>query len=86
MKRINLILVIVSTIFLPACSVYMAANQPEKKDPAILAEGVPREFVIGEFGPPASTDKQDGIRTDVFTFHKGSGTGWKVGRAVQQRT
>ena len=52
------------------------------KDTTVLAEGVPREVVISEFGAPVSTDKEDVIRTDIFTFHKGSDTNWKVGRAI----
>jgi len=64
------------------CSVYMAANQPEKKNTGILAKGTPRSLVIAELGPPVTTEKEEGKRTDIFTFHKGSDKGWKIGRAV----
>ncbi len=69
-------------IWLPACSAYMAVNQPEKKDVGVLSKGTPRVVVMAELGQPVGTIVKDGKRTDIFHFHKGSDGGWKAGRAA----
>ncbi len=67
---------------LPACSAYMAYNQPEKKDVGVLSNGTSRMVVMAELGQPVGTIVKDGKRTDIFHFHKGSDGGWKAGRAA----
>ena len=69
------------TLVLPACSVYMAATQPDKKDLGILIIGTSRIVVLEELGAPIDTSVKDGQKTDVFRFHEGSDGGWKIGRA-----
>ncbi len=64
------------------CSVYMAANQPNKRDLTVLKEGIPRAHVISELGAPATTEKESGKRTDIFTFIQGYHKGSKGTRAV----
>ena len=66
------------------CSVYMAGTQPPKVDVATFeAGGMSRDQVISKLGVPVSSTKhEDGTRTDLFEFYRGSATGWKVGRAT----
>ncbi len=64
------------------CSVFMAANQPDKRDLTVLKEGMPRSQVIAQLGAPATTEKENGKRTDIFSFIQGYSTGTKSSRAV----
>jgi hypothetical protein len=64
------------------CSVFMAANQPEKRDIHVLDRGTPRNQVIAELGAPAHSKVEEGKTCDIFLFVQGYGTGAKVGRAV----
>ncbi len=64
------------------CSVYMAANQPGKKDIAVLKSGTPRSAVLAEFGTPIETSMRAGAKVDVFTFTQGYSGIEKGGRAV----
>ncbi len=83
MKRSStLVVAILSLVVAQGCSVYMAANQPAKKDMQVLGEGISRSALLAEFGTPIFTEQKDGKRTDVFKFYEGSKSGWKVGRAV----
>ena len=83
MKRLATVgAVLLSFVVSQGCSVYMAANQPAKKDIQMLKEGIYRSALLAEFGSPIFSEQKDGKRTDVFRFHEGSKTGWKVGRAV----
>jgi len=65
------------------CSVYMAANQPDKKDVSVFNAGTPRSHVIAEAGRPIHTkENADGTLTDTFVFVQGYSTGSKAGRAL----
>ncbi len=65
------------------CSVYMAANQPDKKDVSVFNVGTPRTHVIAEAGRPLYTkEKADGTLTDTFVFVQGYSSGSKAGRAL----
>jgi hypothetical protein len=67
---------------LAGCSVYMAANQPDKKDMGILKPGTPRSAVLAELGTPVETVTRSGAKVDVFTFVQGYSGLEKGGRAV----
>lgn len=83
MLRIAMILVAIGTALAGSgCAAYMAANQPGKKDVAVLSKGQPRARLIAELGPPISTETKDGVRRDIFKFTQGYHTAAKVGRAV----
>jgi hypothetical protein len=64
------------------CAVMMAANQPSKVDEGVLTAGMPRNAILAELGAPITTDTTNGKRTDLISYTQGTGTGWKVGRAV----
>ena len=65
-----------------ACSVYMAAKQPDQKNLHVLDQGTPRSHVIAELGQPIYTKNEEGKTCDVHSFVQGYSTGAKVGRAV----
>jgi len=65
------------------CSVFMAANQPSKKDVSVFNVGTPRARVIAEAGQPVHTkENADGTITDTFSFIQGYSSGNKAGRAL----
>jgi hypothetical protein len=64
------------------CAVYMAANQPEKKDLGVLKAGSPRSAVIAEIGTPVQSLVKDGAKVDLYTFTQGYSGLEKGGRAV----
>lgn len=76
-------LLIVSTLNMTGCSVFMAAKQPEKKDTKMIAVGVPRAIIVAEFGAPASSVKNnDNATVDIFVFKQGYGKASKFGRMM----
>lgn len=84
--RMLTLVIVTGCLLLPtsACSVYMAASQPDKKNlSALESTGMHRDTVVAQLGAPtSSTEHPDGTRTDVYEFYEGSATGWKVGRAT----
>lgn len=64
------------------CSVYMAANQPARKNVSVLNPGTPRPLVIAELGEPIHTERHDGTTVDLFSFTQGYSGGAKAGRAA----
>ncbi|MEI6872472.1 MAG: hypothetical protein WCL08_09340 [Verrucomicrobiota bacterium] len=66
---------------LPACSVFMAANQPDKKDLSILVSGTPRSRILAEFGQPVSSRLVGNRRVDLFAITQGYSKEAKAGRA-----
>ena len=67
---------------LPGCAVYMAANQPEKKDLGILKPGTPRIAVMAELGAPIQAIDRGGVKVDLYTFTQGYSGLEKGGRAI----
>ncbi len=67
----------------PACSVIMAANQPDKKDLSVLDQGTPRTAVIAELGRPRSTeeDPEGQYCHETYAFEQGY-SGWVKGGRV----
>lgn len=87
MKTIRQYLAIMAIASLTAsCSVFMAANQPQRKDVHVLDRGTPRNAVIAELGAPAYTRVEAGQKCDVFSFVQGYSTGAKVSRTVLHGT
>lgn len=82
--RTLLLLIGVCTIgtLTSGCAVYMAANQPDKKDLGVLKAGTPRSSLLAEFGTPIHTATRNGARVDIFSFTQGYSGLEKGGRAV----
>ena len=78
---LSTVLLVVLTISVPGCSVFMAAKQPEKKDISLLKEGVSRAVLISEFGAPVISEYKNDKRFEIFKFVQGYSTGAKAGRA-----
>jgi len=81
-----LTLSLVACLSSSACSVYMAAKQPAKKDLAVLSPGTPRPLVLAELGQPVASTERGGETTDVFAFQQGYSAGAKATRAVFHAT
>lgn len=63
------------------CAVFMAGNQPSKKNLNVLNPGSSRNYVIAEFGAPVLSEYRDGTRVEIYTFQQGYSKWVKVGRA-----
>ncbi len=61
---------------------YMAAEQPDKKNLDVMTVGTSRSRVLTEFGQPVSTEIKDGKKVDVFSFTQGYSKAAKAGRAA----
>ncbi len=71
-KNISVGLVLAMTVLeTSGCAVYMAANQPAKKDVTVLKAGSPRSTVIAELGAPVHTSERVGLKVDVYNFVQG---------------
>jgi outer membrane protein assembly factor BamE (lipoprotein component of BamABCDE complex) len=73
---------IVLGFWVSGCSVYMAANQPDKKDVEVLKPGSPRAAVMAEFGVPMTSTIRDGAKVDLYSFTQGYSGIEKGGRAI----
>lgn len=82
MKKVVIGALILSSFMSSGCAVYMAANQPGKKDMKVLAAGMPRDAVISELGAPISSEMDNGKRVNIFKFTQGYSDGNKAIRAV----
>jgi hypothetical protein len=68
------------------CSVFMAVEQPKKRDLSVLTAGTKRSEIIAEFGLPVTSRLVGLNRVDLFTFTQGYSKEVKVGRAVAHGT
>ena len=83
--KINRILTLLLICLIPSfsgCAVYMAANQPGKRNFDVLNVGTYRSRVLAEFGQPVATETRDGKTVDIFKFVQGYSDGSKAGRAL----
>jgi len=72
MKIIRLITAIwPMAAFMTSCSLYMAANRPERRDVHVLDRGTPRNYVIAELGAPVHSTVEKGKVCDIFSFFQG---------------
>ena len=82
MKSLKLFIIFsINLIPIPGCSVYIAANQADKKNVHVLDKGTPRSQVMAEFGELLYTKNEPGKTCDVFSFVQGYAKGAKAGRA-----
>lgn len=69
-------------MYLSGCAAIKATQQPDKRDMAVLNDGVPRTHVIAEFGAPVWSDRPQGTTVDVFSFKQGYSKTTKATRAL----
>ena len=82
MKLTKLFFVLIGAFLICSCSVYMAANQPAKKDMTVLKEGIHQSVVRAELGQPVWSGVEDGCQCDLYKFTQGYSKGSKAGRAI----
>jgi hypothetical protein len=75
-------LVAVGILNVSGCSVYMAANQPGKKDLGVLEYGTPRQDVVAELGTPIWSEKRNQETVEIHKFKQGYSKPAKLGRAL----
>ncbi len=81
-KKFGVVVFSIVLFLSSGCSVFMAANQPDKKNVDLFTVGTQRSLLIAEYGAPTESENRDGIDYDTFRFVQGYSTGAKVGRAV----
>ena len=69
-------------VSLTGCAVHMAANAPSRKDVGVLKVGSHRDLLLAEFGQPAVSDTDNGVKYDIFKFVKGFTGGEKFFHAA----
>jgi len=77
---------IVFMLQMNACSVFMAAKQPGKKDVSLFRVGTPRGMLLAEFGLPLVAEERNGRKFEIYKFVDGYSPGSKAGRAVLHGT
>lgn len=71
---------------LSGCSVFMAAQLPDKKNLEVFRSGVPRQVVLAEMGLPSGYENRNGVRSEVYKFKQGYSQPVKISRAVLHGT
>lgn len=64
------------------CAVYMATNQPTKKNLAVLKPGTERDLVIAELGAPVNSESVQEGEKEIYTFIQGYSKLAKASRAL----
>jgi hypothetical protein len=82
----RLLLVVCLLLNLAGCSVFMAAQLPDKKNLEVFKPGVPRPVVLAEMGLPAGYEDRNGVRSEVYKFKQGYSQQAKISRAVLHGT
>jgi len=67
---------------LSGCSVFMAAQLPDKKNLEVFKPGVPRQVILAEMGLPTGYENRNGVRSEVYKFKQGYSQQAKISRAV----
>jgi hypothetical protein len=81
-RAANIVAALALVFGLNGCAVYMAANQPDKKDLEVLKVGTPRSMVVAELGAPVQIMTRNGAKVELFSFVQGYSGLEKGGRAV----
>lgn len=83
MRKIGLfVFTAMATLLFSSCSVYMATNQPPKRNLAVLKPGTERDLLIAELGAPVTSEKTSDGSKDIYTFVQGYSKLTKAGRAL----
>lgn len=79
--RLRLGLCVLLALSTPACSVFMAANQPPRKDLSILTAGTPRADVTERLGQPLKSRLLGNVRVDLYSIIQGYSKEARAARA-----
>lgn len=71
MKKITVVLGLVTLLSLQGCAAVMASNQPHKKNLTVLEVGKHRNYVISELGAPVTSETVNGERKEIYTVPTG---------------
>jgi hypothetical protein len=71
---------------LAGCSVFMAAQLPDRKNLDVFKPGVPRQVVLAEMGLPTEYENRNGVRSEVYKFKQGYSQPARISRAVLHGT
>lgn len=83
MSITRIAVLVVAGMLMSSCSVIMAANQPGRKDLAVLTEGSSQPLVQAALGKPAWSGKNEqGLDVEVFQFVQGYSADAKAARTV----
>lgn len=85
-KKIAVVLGLVTLLSLQGCAAVMASNQPHKKNMAVLEVGKHRNYVISELGAPVTSEIQNGERKEIYTFQQGYSKGARISRTLWHTT
>jgi len=67
-KKIVVILGLVTLLSLQGCATEMTSNPPYKKNIAVLEVGKHRNYVISELDAPLTSETVNGERKEIYTF------------------
>ena len=71
---------------LAGCSVFMAAQLPDRKNLELFKPGVPRQVILAEMGLPTGYENRNGVHSEVYKFKQGYSQEAKISRAVLHGT
>jgi hypothetical protein len=83
---LRLVLAACLLLNLSGCSVFMAAQLPDKKNLEVFKPGVPRQVVLAEMGLPSGYENRNGVRSEVYKFKQGYSQPIRISRAVLHGT
>ena len=86
MKKITVILGLVTLLSLQGCAAVMASNQPHKKNLTVLEVGKHRNYVISELGAPVTSETVNGERKEIYTFKQGYSKAARISRTLWHTT
>ena len=86
-KLLRVLIVFFFVTSISGCAVFMAVDQPDKKDVDLFKVGTPRSMLLAEFGLPSVAEvRDDGKKYEIYSFTQGYSKGAKAGRAVLHGT
>lgn len=83
MRKLCLLLLASVVLYsMSGCAVYMATNQPRKRNLVVLKPGTERDLVVAELGAPVTSEVTADGKKEIYTFIQGYGKLAKASRAL----
>lgn len=67
-KKIAIVLGLVTLLSLQGCAAVMVSNQRHKKNLTVVEVGKHRNYVISELGAPVTSETVNGERKEIYIF------------------